>query len=1345
MTATGPAVPSSTGTVRAVSDTDFLQDAQRKGLVAATRFFEERDGARRILSEEVHAYHPDAAAPYERLLASTTSLTWDGAASSRMTRVELDAYVNGAPGEVRRLGEVMDEAAPFADGTNDEQVIRTEYASAGEAHLLGLPSHVTVTTGDPQDKISERWLSYDGLPPGQASRGDRTRVEDWLRDPVDGFETRVAGAIAYDSFGNPVGATDPNGHVTTTIYDDATHTFPLATVLPPLAPGVAGFVTTRAFDPALGVPLQSTDLNGHVTRTAYDALGRPVANFFAPDGDAEILLGETLYNDALLGTVDDGTGSPGAQHVQARLNLRAGSAEALVARTFFDGLGRPVRTEAPGDAGRVVARTASYDAAGRVSAASTPHFAGEPFLLAHAEYDAAARPARLMNPDGTSVTVTHDGWSRTAEMFAPGGAILRKKTTRTDAGGRLAELEEWNFGDPQGNVGPYLTTYGYEPRGNLERITDPAGNITVIVYDTLGRKVAMADPDAGNRIYAYDPGGRLTRQTDARGSAVTFSYDALDRLVSRASRAGVTTYTWDAVNGVPIPNGLGRIVRASTHGLDIDFTYDAFGNPVETTYLNGGMIHPFHRAFDLLGREIVATYPDGETVARMYDGPLLDRIESPAAPGGAYLAGADYDPLGRPLRLALGNGAVSTWAYDPITLRPSHQEVDASAGPVLSMGYLFTPDGNLAAIDDAIDPSRSRTFSHDGLGRLLSATDASGDQQYRYDPIGNLIEKAGMAIAYGPGAGTTGGPHAAKRAGSETFDYDANGSLVRMGSRALQYNAEGRLVAVREGQAMLASYHYDAFGRRWKHDGGPSPQQWSFGDDYDWDGELATKYIRAGEILLAARTSAWAGAYGYGCAATRGAGEWPGGSGDLAVYGALLAALALLRAASRMRRPVWQLARAFGIGFLITAHLLASAPAARALPMGADGVARAGTLFFAGDHLGSTAVLLDEEGSVVRRLHYDPWGSVLATSGGVDVEQKFTGQRHDARTGLYFYGARDYHPGIGRFIQADSVVPDPSSSQAFNRYAYVYNSPLGYTDPGGNFPFLPIVLGAVIGGLTAHAGGGNALTGALLGAVGGFIGPSISTAFGGGLTGLIAGGAASGFVTGGAGAALQGGNFLQGAISGAIGSGLLGSGGGLAIDGLGLENLIDPIYSGLAKFTNAAFRFALRGAGYLRSGLDSLTGGHFTPLYNQFQDIWNFPNNFIADRMAARRGAAEAGRVNGVKVYATNRVPLGAKAFTLGRRMFVEATRDAVASPGGAEGLDLIHELGHVAAFDLLGPLTLPVGAALAAAASPLALGVALSHGPGNFVSNLVEANYAYNPGEQLFITRGSWFPTWIP
>ena len=46
-------------------------------------------------------------------------------------------------------------------------------------------------------------------------------------------------------------------------------------------------------------------------------------------------------------------------------------------------------------------------------------------------------------------------------------------------------------------------------------------------------------------------------------------------------------------------------------------------------------------------------------------------------------------------------------------------------------------------------------------------------------------------------------------------------------------------------------------------------------------------------------------------------------------------------------------------------------------------------------------------------------------------------------------GGRIYDPALGRFLSPDPNIPEPGNTQAFNRYAYVHNNPLSFTDPSG--------------------------------------------------------------------------------------------------------------------------------------------------------------------------------------------------------------------------------------------------------------------------------------------------------
>jgi len=103
-----------------------------------------------------------------------------------------------------------------------------------------------------------------------------------------------------------------------------------------------------------------------------------------------------------------------------------------------------------------------------------------------------------------------------------------------------------------------------------------------------------------------------------------------------------------------------------------------------------------------------------------------------------------------------------------------------------------------------------------------------------------------------------------------------------------------------------------------------------------------------------------------------------------------------------------------------------------------------------GDHLGSTSMVTDASGVMVNEVRYSAFGETRYQNGTLTTDYLYTGQRQEMEIGLYYYVARWYDPAIGRFIQADSVVPDPTSALGFDRYAYVNNNPVKYTDPSGH-------------------------------------------------------------------------------------------------------------------------------------------------------------------------------------------------------------------------------------------------------------------------------------------------------
>jgi RHS repeat-associated protein len=215
------------------------------------------------------------------------------------------------------------------------------------------------------------------------------------------------------------------------------------------------------------------------------------------------------------------------------------------------------------------------------------------------------------------------------------------------------------------------------------------------------------------------------------------------------------------------------------------------------------------------------------------------------------------------------------------------------------------------------------------------------------------------------------------------------------------------------------------------------------------------------------------------------------------------------------------------------------------------------------DHLGSMVAevairgSVDAQGQVVAgsvaivenslNVHgFGPWGNARNEGSPLAEGQRgFTGHEHLAELGLIHMNGRIYDPVIGRFLQADPIIQAPHNAQSHNRYSYVMNNPLSFTDPSGFSSWTkfrnkwlrpiialaaawfigPAVANWALAGLTSQA----AASGAMF-----MTYAEIATTTQLAIAGA-AGGAAAGFAAGG----IMGGN-IQSALQGAFAGGLTG-------------------------------------------------------------------------------------------------------------------------------------------------------------------------------------------------------------
>lgn len=256
-------------------------------------------------------------------------------------------------------------------------------------------------------------------------------------------------------------------------------------------------------------------------------------------------------------------------------------------------------------------------------------------------------------------------------------------------------------------------------------------------------------------------------------------------------------------------------------------------------------------------------------------------------------------------------------------------------------------------------------------------------------------------------------------------------------------------------------------------------------------------------------------------------------------------------------------------------------------------------------------------GARVQLNEYDPWGAVSRSEGSIDPDQRFTGQKLDPETGLYYYGGRYYDAEIGRFISADPFIQTPYEPQNLNRYSYVVNNPQNHTDPSGYFhkivkkkpSFWSRFGGFFIGAIVGILSGGAGMPAVLAGAIGGFVGGAVNSggttgsplrsvlggAFLGGLGGAIGGAAfeglggivGEGFTLGNFGATV-GAAAISGAITGAVATGIYGGnfGKNVGFGALGSAISAAVVYGGMAAWNALNGNGGAQTANSGRSGLE---------------------------------------------------------------------------------------------------------------------------------------------------------------
>lgn len=556
-------------------------------------------------------------------------------------------------------------------------------------------------------------------------------------------------------------------------------------------------------------------------------------------------------------------------------------------------------------------------------------------------------------------------------------------------------------------------SFGYDPVGNANSVTDPNTNQTTFVFDNERRltKVTSASPFNFVQNRSYDVNGNLSsvqRQvtsaptwqtvsytytltdkvftvTDPLGHLTTWVYDGADRVQTVTDAQGrVFQYAYDALNRISTVtdpsstisdtetytnNGLRKSTKDGSNNLT-QYAYDGLDRPSLTTFADS-TTNQF-TSYDGNGNLLTAVTRSGNSITLTYD--ALNRL-STKAPAGQTTVTYGYDLANR-----LNSISKPTVGGDPST--GNFQRFFDTAGRFNQEQY---PDGK--AVTHVLDSNGNRTKTtwpdgyfvtraFDQLNRLTNIyLNGSGTPSltYSYDQLSRR-----SSVAIGNGASTS-------------YSFSMNNDLSSLVNNFVGSANSYSLTRNNVGQILGLGVSDSSFV--W-HPAGTGTTSYGAADNvnkyptvggatltYDGNKNLTfdgtwTYSFDTENHLLSATSGGVTASYVYD-PYQRQAQKTVSGTATRFIYDGL-----------RL------IATYDGSGTLLNRYVHGPGVDEPAIQVTSGGVQS----FFHRDFQGSVVATTNSSGAVTNKYTYSPFGESAALSSTIFG---YTGQRYDAETGLY--------------------------------------------------------------------------------------------------------------------------------------------------------------------------------------------------------------------------------------------------------------------------------------------------------------------------------------------------------
>jgi RHS repeat-associated protein len=768
--------------------------------------------------------------------------------------------------------------------------------------------------------------------------------------------------------------------------------------------------------------------------------------------------------------------------------------------------------------GQYITKDIVYDVLGRKRAESEPYFEGQNASLWNViTYDDNVFPAKATSTSLASVGQGYQVTSFIGKQVQTSVSVNtttvkelngygRTTTETTDALGNLISTT-----DKGGTI-----TFTYNAAGE-QIIAQYAQNSVTTKYDVWGRKSEFNDPSNGLYKYEYDGFGQTKKIISPKGNK-EFFYNNLGQLITQKELS--TSDGGEATNKI------------------ISFTYDDKGRVVAKSGTSKGKTYSSNILFDPQGRVLSSsensngkyyiqkgiTYDDKARVIsyekQLYSSGVLTKVHidnvystwngelttiKDKTSGKVLWELQETNAKGQVLKANLGKSKIYN-SYDGTghLLRTDHQYWYQLQGTpsMLEVNYNFDAIKNeLTSRITGGDFSIAETFTYDDNNRLINWTNPRTGQasQNTYDAKGRILENDQVGVIkfensskiYQPTGMTL------NAAGIQNYNNDLIQSIV--------YNENNDPVFI-DGEKGDVSFQYGLTSMR---------QRVTYGGNFniDEEGKFTKFYSEDGsfEVLKDNTTG-------------------------------------------KEKHILYIGGSPYESNIVYLKNFDESNGSYK---------------FLHKDYIGSILAISDEAGNKLEERHFDAWGnmthlkigngSIITDKNIIDntslfIDRGYTSHEHFAEVGIIHMNGRLYDPLLRRFLNADENIQDPTNTQNYNKYGYVFNNPLMFSDPSGEYGIVESMIIAAGVAILASVGTdyylnrpvdiGNMFQSVTMAVISAAVSYGVGEVFkvGGeiakalGETGTIISKAGAHALTQGTLSYVQGGNFWSGALAGSFSS-----------------------------------------------------------------------------------------------------------------------------------------------------------------------------------------------------------------